>query len=157
MASDVASWWRKRKEAALQRRKEAAFDASWENLRKAFASPRYRKPRPWRNEEETLMIKRFVLWWFTCRDNGRPSARSWARQLGISHVWLLKLVKEFTADPSEVRRLQAYGDPTLEQLNRAKEYTREMRVRGELRGGLRRSNKQQKPQTCDPEVAKRRS
>ena len=79
------------------------------------------------------MIRRFVLWWLTCRDNGRPSARSWARQLGISHVWLLKVVRGLKEDPGEVRRLQAYGDPTLEQLCRAQKYTREMKERGELR------------------------
>jgi hypothetical protein len=126
-----------------------------ENLAKAFASEGYHPPRPWRSEEESLMIRRFVLWWRTCRDKAKPSARSWARQLGISHVWLLKVVRELKKDPGEVRRLQAYGDPTLEQLARAQEYTREMKERGELRSELRRSNKRRKPQTCDPEVAKR--
>ena len=38
-----------------------------------------------------------------------------------------------TADPGKVRRLQAYGDPTSEQLDRAKKYTQRMRDRGELR------------------------
>lgn len=79
------------------------------------------------------MIKRFVLWWHTCRDNGRPSARSWARQLGISHVWLLRIVRALKEDPEEVRRLQAYGDPTLAQLSLAQQYTREMEEHGELR------------------------
>jgi hypothetical protein len=103
------------------------------------------------------MVRRYVLLWLTCRDASKPSGRAWARELGISHTWLQKLVREFTEDPGEMRRLQAYGDPTLAQLNRAKEYTRQMRERGELRGELRRSNKRQKPQTHDPEVAKRRS
>jgi hypothetical protein len=62
------------------------YDTSMENLRKAFASQRYHAPRPLRSKEEQLMIRRYVLWWHTCRDTGRPSARSWARQLGISHV-----------------------------------------------------------------------
>jgi hypothetical protein len=104
-----------------------------ENLAKAFASDKYHPPRPWRSEEESLMIRRFVLWWHTCRDNRRPSARAWAKQLGISHVWLLKVVRELKKDPDEVQRLQAYGDPTLEQLAHAQEYTREMKERGELR------------------------
>jgi hypothetical protein len=101
------------------------YDASMENLAKARASENYHPPRPWRSEEESLMIRRFVLLWHTCRDNGRPSARSWARQLGISHVWLLKVVRGLKEDPDEVRRLQSYGDPTLEQLSRTQEYTRE--------------------------------
>src|SRR5690348_13712572 len=88
------------------------YDASMKNLAKARRSPRYNPPRPWRCSEESLMIKRFVLWWHTCRDKGRQSVRSWARQLGISHVWLLKVVRALKEDPGEMRRLQAYGDPT---------------------------------------------
>ena len=48
-------------------------------------------------------------------------------------MWLLKVVRGLKEDPGEVRRLQAYGDPTLEQLCRAQKYTREMKERGELR------------------------
>jgi hypothetical protein len=59
--------------------------------------------------------------------------RAWARALGVSHTWLQKVVRGFEADPNEMRRLQAYGDPTLAQLNRAQEYTRQMRERGQLR------------------------
>jgi len=25
------------------------------------------------------MIRRYVFWWFTCRDSNKPSGRSWAR------------------------------------------------------------------------------
>jgi hypothetical protein len=133
------------------------YDASMENLAKARASEKWHPPRPWRSKEEALMVRRLVFWWFTCRDRSKPSGRAWARELGISHTWLQKLVRELTADPSKMRRLQAYGDPTLAQLSRAREYTRQMRERGELRGELCRSNKRPKPQTYDPEVAKRRS
>jgi len=52
--------------------------------------------------------------------------------LGISHVWLLKVVRALREDPEELR-LQAYGDPTLAQLSLAQEYTLEMEERGELR------------------------
>jgi hypothetical protein len=109
------------------------YDTSMENLRKAFASKRYHPPRPWRSKEEALMIRRLVLWWHTCRDNSKPSGRAWARGLGISHVWLLKLVRKFQEDPAEVRRLLVYGDPRSAELDRAREYTRRMRDRGELR------------------------
>jgi hypothetical protein len=111
------------------------YDASMQNLRKANARRKElgAYPRPWRSEEEGLMIRRLVLWWFTCVDSNRPSGRAWARELGVSHTWLQKLVREFRADPSEVRRLQSYGDPTSEQLSRALEYTRQMRECGELR------------------------
>lgn len=109
------------------------YDASMKNLAKALHSPRYHPPRPWRSRAESIMIRRFVLWWYTCRDKGRPSARSWARQLGISHVWLLKVVQELKGDPEKVRRLQAYGEPTLAQLTRAQDSTQKMKERGELR------------------------
>jgi hypothetical protein len=109
------------------------YDASIQNLAKARASENWRPPRPWRSKEEGRMVRRFVLLWFTCRDRSRPSGRAWARELGISHTWLQKLVREFTADPSKMRRLQAYGDPTSAQLSRAKEYTQRMRERGQLR------------------------
>ncbi len=86
------------------------------------------------------MIRRLVLWWHTSCDNGKPSCRDWAEQLGISHTWVQKLVLEFEADPNEVRRLQAYGDPKREQLSRAQEHTRQMKDRGDLRPRRRRSD-----------------
>jgi hypothetical protein len=80
------------------------------------------------------MIRRFVFQWFTCRDRSRPSGRAWARALGVSHTWLQKLVREFTADSSKMWRLQARkGDPRFEELGRAKERSSEMKQRGELR------------------------
>jgi hypothetical protein len=109
------------------------YDASMQNLRKARASERYHFPRPWRSKEEGLMIRRFALQWYTCRDRNKPSGRAWARALSISHTWLQKLVREFVANPDTVRRLQAHGDPRSEQLNRAQEYTRRMAQRRELR------------------------
>lgn len=110
------------------------YDARIKNLIKARKSPRYHPPRPWRSKEESHMIRRFVWQWLTCRDRNKPSARDWARQLGISHVWLLKLVRKFTADPSKMQEEERlYGEPTLAQLSRARECTREMKLRGELR------------------------
>lgn len=110
------------------------YDARMKNLAKARTSPRYHPPRPWRSSQKSRMIRRFVWQWLTCRDRNKPSARSWARQLGVSHTWVQKLVKEFQADPSEIQRevLRA-GDPTLTQFSRAREDTRRMRERGELR------------------------
>jgi len=40
------------------------------------------------------MIRRFVSWWLTCRDPSGTSGRAWARELGISHTWVQKLVRE---------------------------------------------------------------
>ena len=82
----LASWWKRETEAEAQRRKDRAFEASWENLRKVFASPRYHKPRPLRGPEEQLMIRRFVLRWWINPDPNKPSGRKWARDLGIDHA-----------------------------------------------------------------------
>ena len=118
------------------------FDASMQNLAKARASARWHPPRPWRGKEESRMIRRFVYQWFTCRDHARPSGRSWARELGISHTWLQKLAREFREHPDETQReMGRYGEPTLEQLNQAREYTQNMRERGELREPRPQSNR----------------
>lgn len=120
-----------------------AYDASLRNLQKARARRKElgAYPRPWRSKEESLMIRRLVLWWHTSRDNQKPTCRNWAKQLTISHTWVQKLVREFEADPNEVRRLRGYGDPKLDQLNHAREHTRQMRERGELRRPARRADK----------------
>lgn len=121
----------------------SALDASMRNLQKACARRNELGfySRPWRSKEESLMIRRLVLWWHTSRDNRRPSCRNWAKQLGISHTWVQKLVLKFEAEPNDVRRLHAYGDPKLEQLERAREQTRRMKEQYELRRPARRADK----------------
>jgi hypothetical protein len=104
-----------------------SYEASIRNLLKAVRSPRFHRQRPWRSKDESEMVKRFVFQWFTCRDPNKPSGRDWARQLGISHTWLQKLVREFEEDSSEMWELQVgYGDPTLEQLSGARHDTQEL-------------------------------
>lgn len=108
------------------------------NLAKARASRKYHRPLPWRRKEESEMIRRFTFWWLTCREPSSPSGRAWARGLGVSHAWLQKLVREFTADPSAMWQLQvALGDPTLDQLSRARAYTQELRKEGKVRPSRR--------------------
>lgn len=114
------------------------YDARMANLAKARRSPLYRPPRPWRSKEESSMVRLFVYWWFTSRDRNKPSGRAWARELGVSHTWLQKLVREFHTDPNQIiQRARRAGDPTLAQLDRAREFTRQMRERGELRPSRR--------------------
>jgi hypothetical protein len=108
-----------------------SYESSMRNLAKARA--RWRRPLLWRSNQESLMIRRFAFQWFTCRDPRRPSGRSWARQLGVSHTWVQKLAREFQADPSKMLRLQRVGDPRSAELGRAQECTRQMKDRGELR------------------------
>jgi hypothetical protein len=110
-----------------------SYESSMRNLAKANA--RWRPPRPWRSSQESQMIRRYVFQWLTCRDCRSPSGRSWARQLGVSHTWLQKLVRQFRTDPSEMyREARRCGEPAYAQLTRAREYTRRMREQGELRG-----------------------
>jgi hypothetical protein len=110
-----------------------SYESSMRNLAKARA--RWRPPRPWRSGPEAQQIRRFAFQWFT--GGSKPSGRAWARALGISHTWLQKLIREFQADPSKMWRQQAAkGDPKFADLIRAREYSRQMGERGELRGGL---------------------
>ena len=112
-----------------------------EVVSKLSHSPRYknpgwsawRPPRPWRSGDEARLIRRYVFQWLTARGK-KPSGRDWARQLGISHTWLQKLVRKFQAVPNGMWRLQATkGDPQFSDLTRAGEYSRQMRERRELR------------------------
>jgi hypothetical protein len=107
-------------------------ESSLRNLAKARAE--WRKPLPWRSDQESQMIRRYVFQWLTCRGR-RPSGRAWARELGVSHTWLQKLVRHFQVDASEMYRdVQRRGNPTYAELIRAQERTRQMRENGELRG-----------------------
>jgi hypothetical protein len=107
-----------------------SYESSMRNLEKARA--RWRRPRPCRSGDESRMIRRYVFLWFTARGK-KPSGRDWAHQLGISHTWLQKLVRQFTGDPKEMWRLQAAnGDPRFTELRRAREYTQLMRERREF-------------------------
>ncbi len=109
-----------------------SYEASMRNLAKA--RQRWRRPRPWRSSQESQMIRRYVFQWHTCRGK-KPSGREWANELGISHTWLQKLARRFEADPSQMlREARRCGDPTFQQLTRARENTRRMGEQGELRG-----------------------
>ena len=80
------------------------------------------------------LFHRYVFLWYTGRGS-KPSGRAWAKQLGISHTWLQKLVRQFQADPSEMyREVRNHGQPAYAQLTRARECTRRMKDQGELRG-----------------------
>lgn len=114
--------------------RDCPYEARMKNLAKARNSPRYHPPQPWRSQAESLMIRRFVFWWYTSRDTNKPSGRNWAKQLGVSHHWVQKLVKEFRANPEQAyKEMSRYGDPTIAKLEIACERTRKMKEAGELR------------------------
>ena len=109
-----------------------SFESSMQNLAKARS--KWCPPRPWRSPDESRLIRRYAFLWFTSRGK-RPSGRDWARQLGISHTWLQKLVRKFQADPTEMYRdVKLRGNPIYTDLIRAQERTRQMNENGELRG-----------------------
>jgi hypothetical protein len=102
-------------------------ESSMRNLAKAQA--KMRPPRPWRSSDQSRPIRRYVFLWYTGRGQ-KPSGRERAGQLGISHTWLQKLVRQFQADPSAMYREQGRcGDPNYAQLLRAREHTQVLRVR----------------------------
>jgi hypothetical protein len=70
---------------------------------------------------------------FTYRAPRKLSARAVARQLGISHTYVQKLVREFKTNPSEMQRQRAFGEATFGDLSQAQEITRRERARGHLR------------------------
>jgi hypothetical protein len=107
-------------------------EASRRNLEKAKLN--WRRPRPFRSEQESWLIRHLVWQWLTYRGPQKWSARALGRRLGVSHVYVHKLVREFARDPLKmVREEQSFGLATFEQLSQAQESTREMKARGLLR------------------------
>jgi len=92
-------------------------EAALENLLKAKAN--WRPPRQWRSYAEQRVIRRLTWQWATA-EGKRCSVRAFARWLGVSHVWVLKLLREFSVRPER----EEPGYVTLEDLARAREQTR---------------------------------
>jgi hypothetical protein len=116
--------------------------STWDNFDKMRA--RWRPPRPWRSAEEAEVIQRFVLLWVTCKDRSRPSGRSWARQLNISHTWLQKLAARFETNPIEATGLRLLGHPSFRDLEGARRSSQALAERGLLRTRRRRLSREQR-------------
>ena len=75
-------------------------EASRRNLAKAQA--RWRRPRNWRSEAETQLIRHVTLKW--CLDlNRRWSGRRLARKLGVGQMYIWKLTRQFKDGKLSVR------------------------------------------------------
>lgn len=72
-------------------------DASRRNLKKAMAH--WRRPRSWRSEQETRVVRCLAWQWFIGQEP-RCSGRAIARKLGVSHTYIQKLSREFSANPA---------------------------------------------------------
>jgi hypothetical protein len=91
------------------------------NLEKAKAN--WRRPRPWRREQERRTIRCLVWQWFIYRGPGKWSARAVGRRLGVSHTYVQKLVREFARDPAKMlreERERAFDVATFEELSEAR-------------------------------------
>lgn len=111
-------------------------EAGIRNLDQAMKGGKWRRPRPWRSQQETRIIKRLVWLWFNHRGPGRTreSIHSLARALGVSRSYIQKLVRSFESDPSEMQREDhRHGPANLTNLARAREETRRQREHGLLR------------------------
>jgi hypothetical protein len=107
-----------------------------------LARAKWRRPKPWRSYQETVVIKRLVWQWLIYPELHRWSGRSIARHLGVSHTYVQKLRRKFMCDPTEMQRWYAhFGEATLEDLRVAKECTRQDWLRGRLRYPLLKLNR----------------
>jgi hypothetical protein len=112
-------------------------EASRRNLAKANA--RWRRPRPWRCETESQLIRHLTLRW--CNDIDRKwSGRKLARILGVSPTYIWKLSQQFKDGNLNVRSPLSSAC-TLEELGKAigaaRGQTRKMREQGLLRETIR--------------------
>jgi len=105
-----------------------------------IARARHRPWRPWRSARESYLI-RCIAWQCLIYRGRKCSARALARQIGVRHRHVQKLVEEFTKNPAKMLREEresGFEMATFEKLREAREQTRVMSERGLLRP-LRRS------------------
>jgi hypothetical protein len=101
------------------------------NLAVAMARRPRGYPRPWRCSRETHLIRRLAYQWWKRPD---CSQREIARQLGISHTQVQRLVGKFKANPAAAERVEHnLGPATFDALRLAKEVTEQWRAKGWLR------------------------
>lgn len=105
-----------------------------------LARARHRPWRPWRSPQESRVIRHMAWNWFTCQERGW-SGHELARWLGVRWRYIQKLSEEFQRNPARMLREEresGFWVPTFEDLREAREETRRMAERNQLRP-LRRS------------------
>jgi hypothetical protein len=106
-------------------------ETSSENLQKAMAAGR--PPRPWRSQAESRAI-RMITWQWHLGHGPWCSGRALAEWLGVSHTYIQKLTRTLARSESDfLREVAHFGPPTIEELRRAREESRQQRERGLLR------------------------
>jgi hypothetical protein len=106
---------------------DAALAARRHNLGIAEARGRLKRLRC---HDETLIIK--LLVWQTCfGQEPRPSLRTLARQLGVSHVYVHKVLRKATS-VGWATRVQCGRRVNLDDLEKACQFTAKLREQGLL-------------------------
>jgi hypothetical protein len=106
-------------------------EASRRNL--AIARSRWRRPRPWRSQSESRVIRLYVWQWFLGHGPW-CSARALAGWLGVSHTYIQKLMRSLPRDENTfLREMRRSEPPSLEALRCARVESGQERDRGLLR------------------------
>jgi hypothetical protein len=85
------------------------------------------------------VAKKNPRWCYDSPSGGSPAATETNRPAETGPDNSGSVTRGFEEDPDEMWRLQvAYGDPSLDQLRRARDYTQELRKEGKVRPPRRR-------------------
>jgi hypothetical protein len=106
-------------------------EASRRNL--VIARLRWRRPKPWRSQRESRVIRLYV-WQWLLGHGPWCSGRALAGWLGISHTYVQALVRTLPRDENTFLREMRHSErPSVEALRCAREESRQYRERGLLR------------------------
>jgi hypothetical protein len=112
-------------------RKMPSCEASRRNL--VIARSRWRRPKPWRSQRESRVIRLYV-WQWLLGHGPWCSGRALAGWLGISHTYVQTLVRSMPRDENIFLREIAHSEPpSVESLRCARAESRHYRERGLLR------------------------
>jgi hypothetical protein len=106
-------------------------EASRRNL--VIARSRWRRPKPWRSQRESRVIRLYV-WQWLLGHGPWCSGRALAAWLGVSHTYVQKLVSSMPRDENAfLREMQHSEPPSVAALRCARAESRQQRERGMLR------------------------
>lgn len=106
-------------------------EASRRNL--AIARSRWRRPKPWRSQRESSVI-RLYIWQWVLGHGPWCSGRALADWLGVSHTYVQRLARTLPRDDNAFLREMRHSEPpSVEELRCAREESRQLRERGLLR------------------------
>jgi hypothetical protein len=99
-----------------------------EASRRNLAAYYSRVPRL-RSQDESILIWRLTLKWWTRDERRPPKQREWAAQLGVTQQYVSKMARRFKREWLELaRRWNGWQTVTLDDLRRARERRQRARV-----------------------------